>query len=153
MKKFEGKVLVVGATGRTGLWVIRRLQHYGIEARAFARKADKLAEFRNLEVSLGKIQNASALRSAVSGCSAIICTIGASELIGEALLFKWTAMALFVLSILREKMRSRNLFWSVLSPLRSHFTHSTYLVACSLKNFVQKIIFGASMAKMGLPTR
>jgi nucleoside-diphosphate-sugar epimerase len=84
MKKFEGKVLVVGASGRTGLWVICRLQHYGIDVRAFARKADKLAEFSNLEVSLGKIQNASAIRSAVSGCSAIICTIGASELFGDA---------------------------------------------------------------------
>lgn len=84
MKKFEGKVLVVGATGRTGLWVIRRLQNYGIDARAFARKADKLAEFRNLEVMLGKIQNASAIRSAVSGCDAIICAIGASELFGES---------------------------------------------------------------------
>lgn len=83
MKKFEGKVLVVGASGRTGLWVIRRLQHYGIDTRAFTRKADKLSDFRNIEVSLGKIQNASALRSAVSGCDAIICTIGASELIGN----------------------------------------------------------------------
>ncbi len=84
MRKFEGKVLVVGASGRTGLWVIRRLQHYGIETRAFARRADKLAEFRNLEVFLGHIQNASAIRSAVSGCRAIICAIGATKLLGES---------------------------------------------------------------------
>ncbi|MCS6989380.1 MAG: SDR family oxidoreductase [Chloroherpetonaceae bacterium] len=84
MKKFNGKVLVVGATGRTGLWVLRRLQAYDIPARAFARKADKLAEFRDLEVSLGKIQNASAIRSAVKGCDAIICAIGATALFGES---------------------------------------------------------------------
>jgi nucleoside-diphosphate-sugar epimerase len=84
MNKFEGKILVVGASGRTGLWVIRRLQNYKLDIRAFARKADKLAEFRNIEVSLGKIQNESALKNAANGCAAVICAIGASELVGEA---------------------------------------------------------------------
>jgi nucleoside-diphosphate-sugar epimerase len=46
---FQGKVLVAGATGRTGLWVVRRLLHYGISLRAFARRADKLAEFNNID--------------------------------------------------------------------------------------------------------
>ncbi|MDW8018891.1 MAG: SDR family oxidoreductase [Chloroherpetonaceae bacterium] len=81
---FRGKVLVAGATGRTGLWVIRRLQHYGITTRAFARKADKLAEFRDLEVELGRLQNELAVQRCVRGCDAVICAVGATSLFGES---------------------------------------------------------------------
>jgi len=79
---FQGKVLVAGATGRTGLWVVRRLLHYGISLRAFARRADKLAEFNNIEVELGHIQNPDAVRRCVRTCNAVICALGATAPIG-----------------------------------------------------------------------
>jgi nucleoside-diphosphate-sugar epimerase len=82
--KFNGTVLVAGATGRTGLWVVRRLLHYGIKTKTFSRSAAKLSEFKNLEVWLGKIQNSSAVTAAVQGCDAVISALGATELIGDA---------------------------------------------------------------------
>ncbi len=82
--KFQGKVLVAGATGRTGLWVVRRLLHYGISTRAFARKADKLAEFNNIEVELGHIQNETAVQRCVKACDAVICALGATSMLGES---------------------------------------------------------------------
>ncbi len=39
------KVLVAGATGRTGQWVVRRLQHYGIPVRALVGSAGKASVF------------------------------------------------------------------------------------------------------------
>ena len=38
---YAGKVLVVGATGKTGQWVVKRLSYYGIPARVFSRERGK----------------------------------------------------------------------------------------------------------------
>jgi nucleoside-diphosphate-sugar epimerase len=81
---YTGKVLVVGASGRTGIWVMRRLQHYGIAARAYTRSAGKLAEFKSLDIASGSIQDVDKLRAAMNGCSAVICALGASSLFGES---------------------------------------------------------------------
>lgn len=83
---YNGKVLVVGATGRTGQWVVKRLLHYGVPVRVFAREKDKA--FRlfgdSVEIIEGKIQSASDIARAVSGCDAVLSALGSSSYSGES---------------------------------------------------------------------
>ncbi|NTW10537.1 MAG: SDR family oxidoreductase [Chlorobiaceae bacterium] len=80
-KKFDGTVLVAGATGRTGRWIVRQLQAHGIDYRLFIRSGTKAVELFGQEcrtrLAEGSIENLSELGSAVSGCSAVISAIGA----------------------------------------------------------------------------
>ena len=50
MKSFNGTVLVVGATGRTGVWVVKRLQHYKIDFHLFVRSGNKALELFGPEI-------------------------------------------------------------------------------------------------------
>ncbi len=79
--RFDGTVLVAGATGRTGQWIVRRLQEHGIDWRLFVRSAKKAADLFGLEYAdrfaTGSIENTVDIESAVSGCSAVISAIGA----------------------------------------------------------------------------
>jgi len=62
------KVLVAGATGRTGQWVVRRLQHYGIPVRALVGSAEKASVFEgDVEIAVGRIGDRAALDRAVKG--------------------------------------------------------------------------------------
>ncbi|NTW55786.1 MAG: SDR family oxidoreductase [Chlorobiaceae bacterium] len=86
--RFGGTVLVAGATGRTGQWIVRRLQEYGLDCRLFVRSATKAANLFGLENAdryvSGSIENPADIESAVSGCSAVISAIGASVTDPEA---------------------------------------------------------------------
>jgi uncharacterized protein YbjT (DUF2867 family) len=83
---YAKKVLVAGATGRTGSWVVRRLLHYGVPVRVFVRSEEKVRSLFGdaVEVAIGKIQDADAIRRAVSGCDAVISALGSSAVSGEA---------------------------------------------------------------------
>ncbi|TNJ36306.1 SDR family oxidoreductase [Prosthecochloris vibrioformis] len=81
---YSGKVLVAGATGKTGRWVVKRLQHYGIPVKVLVRSAEKAAELGDVEVVEGRIQSDEDVARAVQGCSAVISALGSSELFGEA---------------------------------------------------------------------
>ncbi|WP_294345860.1 SDR family oxidoreductase [Prosthecochloris sp.] len=82
--KYTGKVLVAGATGKTGRWVVSRLQHYGIPVRVLARSLEKAKELGDVEVIEGKIQNDEDVAKAVEGCTGVISALGSSEVFGEA---------------------------------------------------------------------
>jgi len=84
--QYKGKVLVAGATGKTGQWVVKRLLHYKIPVRIFARERQKAEALfgEGVEVVVGKIQSASDIVHAVEGCSAVISTLGSSSYNGEA---------------------------------------------------------------------
>jgi uncharacterized protein YbjT (DUF2867 family) len=86
ISKYRGKVLVAGATGRTGQWVVKRLLHYGIQARVFSRDRDKaVALFGDtVETVTGKIQSAEDVARAVQGCDAVISALGSSAYSGES---------------------------------------------------------------------
>ena len=79
--RFDGTVLVAGATGRTGQWIVRRLQEHGIDWRLFVRSAIKAADLFGQEYAdrfvTGSVENPADIESAVSGCSAVISAIGA----------------------------------------------------------------------------
>jgi uncharacterized protein YbjT (DUF2867 family) len=85
-KGYSGKVLVAGATGKTGQWVVKRLLHYGVSVRVFSRQKDKaLGLFgEGVEIVEGKIQSASDIARAVKGCDAVISALGSSAYSGES---------------------------------------------------------------------
>ncbi|MEI8185530.1 MAG: SDR family oxidoreductase [Chlorobiaceae bacterium] len=83
---YKGKVLVAGATGKTGQWVVRRLLHYRIPVRVFSRQMDKAVSMfgESVEIVTGKIQNAADITAAVTGCDAVISALGSSSVAGES---------------------------------------------------------------------
>uniref|UniRef100_Q3ARU7 NAD(P)-binding domain-containing protein n=1 Tax=Chlorobium chlorochromatii (strain CaD3) TaxID=340177 RepID=Q3ARU7_CHLCH len=80
MKPFSGTVLVAGATGRTGAWVVKRLQHHAFDYRLFVRSGEKALELFGAEVidklTIGSIENTEDIRAAVRHADALICAIG-----------------------------------------------------------------------------
>lgn len=82
--KYNGKVLVAGATGKTGRWVVSRLQHYGVPVKALSRAAEKAKALGDVEIVEGKIQNDEDVARAVEGCTAVISALGSSEVFGDA---------------------------------------------------------------------
>ena len=80
MKSFKGTVLVVGATGRTGAWVVKRLQHHRIDFRLFVRSGAKAMELFGPEVidklTIGSIEHPEEIKAAIGQAEAVICAIG-----------------------------------------------------------------------------
>jgi uncharacterized protein YbjT (DUF2867 family) len=70
------RVLVAGATGGCGRWVVRRLSDLGIAARAFTRDARRAASLGAVEVVEGNAFSLEDCRRATEGCQAVICTLG-----------------------------------------------------------------------------
>lgn len=83
--QFKGKVLVAGATGKTGRWAINRLHNYGIQVCALVRSEEKgKALGDSVEYVVGRVQSADDLKQAVQGCDAVISALGASSIFGDA---------------------------------------------------------------------
>jgi len=83
---YKGKVLVAGATGRTGSWVVRRLLHYGVHVRVLSRSEEKARELfgEGVEIAVGKIQDKDDVARAVEGCHAVISALGSSSISGDS---------------------------------------------------------------------
>jgi uncharacterized protein YbjT (DUF2867 family) len=83
---YKGKVLVAGATGKTGQWVVKRLLHYGIPVRVFSRDREKAVSMfgDSVEIATGKIQSAADIAEAVTGCNAVISALGSNSVTGES---------------------------------------------------------------------
>jgi uncharacterized protein YbjT (DUF2867 family) len=75
----NGKILVVGATGRVGGAAARQLLEAGFEVRALVRRMEKGASLRSLgaEVAVGDATAPETLGPAVQGCSGIFSALGA----------------------------------------------------------------------------
>ncbi len=74
-------VLVTGMTGFVGSHVLEVAAKYGMQLRALVRKREDAARLRDagLEVVLGSLEDASALREAVSGASAVLHLAAATK--------------------------------------------------------------------------
>lgn len=74
----NGKVLVVGATGRVGGAAAEQLLQAGFEVRALVRRVETGERLRTLgaEVAVGDATATDTLRSAVQGCSGIFSALG-----------------------------------------------------------------------------
>ncbi len=83
---YGGKVLVAGATGKTGQWVVKRLMHYGIPVKVFSRERHKALQLfgSSVECATGRIQSSAEVANAVKGCDAVICALGSSSYSGES---------------------------------------------------------------------
>ena len=75
----NGKILVVGATGRVGGAAVGHLLKAGFEVRALVRRAEGGAHLRSLgaEVAVGDATAPDTLVPAVQGCSGVFSALGA----------------------------------------------------------------------------
>jgi uncharacterized protein YbjT (DUF2867 family) len=75
----DGKILVVGATGRVGGAAIEQLPKAGFEVRVLVRRAEKGERLRSLgaEVAVGDATAPETLEPAVQGCSGVFSALGA----------------------------------------------------------------------------
>ncbi|MGB8701069.1 MAG: SDR family oxidoreductase [Thermosynechococcaceae cyanobacterium] len=72
-------VLVAGATGETGRRIVAQLTHQGIAVRALVRDPVRAKEClpEGTACVVGDILNPETLRTAIAGCSTVICATGA----------------------------------------------------------------------------
>lgn len=83
----ENPVVVVGATGKTGQWVVTDLLSKGFSVRAFVRNLDKAEDLfgwdgSNLDLFEGNVKDLSALTEVMKGALAVIYCAGSREVIG-----------------------------------------------------------------------
>lgn len=74
-------ILVAGATGRTGVEVVRELQASGYRVRAFVRDIDRAREKlgEDVEYALGDVRDRATIDAALDGVGALISAIGAGR--------------------------------------------------------------------------
>lgn len=73
------KILVIGATGKTGIEVVKQALGQGKEVRAFVRTPKKMTvEDTRLSVVQGDVTDATAVMQAVEGVDGVIVALGAS---------------------------------------------------------------------------
>lgn len=72
------KLLVLGATGRTGLEIVRQAAEHGHSVTAFVRSPARLASFRDrIAIRQGDLLNSGDLQGVVAGHDAVISGFGA----------------------------------------------------------------------------
>jgi uncharacterized protein YbjT (DUF2867 family) len=78
VKMKNGKILVVGATGRVGGAAVEELLEAGFEARALVRSAGKGEHLRHLgaEISVGDVTQPRTLVPALQGCFGVLSALG-----------------------------------------------------------------------------
>ncbi|MFZ4524162.1 MAG: SDR family oxidoreductase [Chlorobium sp.] len=80
MKSFNGTVLVAGATGRTGEWIVKRLQSHHIDYHLFVRSGAKALELFGPEIidklTIGTLEHPEEIKAALCHADAVICAIG-----------------------------------------------------------------------------
>lgn len=80
----EQKILVAGATGRTGRLIVNRLLAVGSQPRALARNLAKARRLFGTELSLanGDVRDPSPLMPAMRDCEVVICAVGSRTPVG-----------------------------------------------------------------------
>lgn len=74
------KLLVLGATGATGIEIVKRATQRGHSVRAFVRSAQRLAGMTsNVDIVEGDLLNANELRDVASGYEAVLSAFGPRE--------------------------------------------------------------------------
>lgn len=77
------RIVVYGATGRTGVRLVRCALDAGHTVRAFVRSAEKLERVlgthARLEAAVGDLRDEAAVRAAMKGVSVAVCVAGATE--------------------------------------------------------------------------
>lgn len=80
MIQFNGTILVVGATGRTGEWIVKRLQSHNLNYHLFVRSGKKALELFGPEIidklTIGSLEHPEEIKAALRHADAVICAIG-----------------------------------------------------------------------------
>jgi uncharacterized protein YbjT (DUF2867 family) len=88
MDSFDGTVLVAGATGRTGQWVVNRLKAHHIDFHLFVRSGEKALQLLGPEIidklTIGSIEHPEAIEASLKNVSAVISAIGSYVADSEA---------------------------------------------------------------------
>lgn len=74
------RVIIFGATGKTGRHAIRRALEGGHETTAFGRSADRLGAEAGLTLACGDVFDAEVVADAVAGHDAVIVCLGSTSL-------------------------------------------------------------------------
>jgi putative NADH-flavin reductase len=75
------KLIVFGATGKTGQEIVKQALTQGYEVTAFVRDPGKVSlEHGDLKIMTGDIFDIPAVSQAIQGQDAVICSLGSSEL-------------------------------------------------------------------------
>ena len=70
------KLLVLGASGATGGWLMRMSAHVGHQVTALVRRSARLVPPPNVRVMHGEVLDAATLAAAVDGQDAVACCLG-----------------------------------------------------------------------------
>ena len=71
------RILIIGATGRTGRELVRQALEQGHQVTALVRKPKKMkVEHANLRVVKGNVRDYDSIESAMRGQSAVLCALG-----------------------------------------------------------------------------
>lgn len=73
------KVLLLGATGRTGKWVLEAAIAKGYEVHCLARNSQRIQPRKGLTIMEGHPENQAHLEEAVDGCHFIVSTLNVSR--------------------------------------------------------------------------
>jgi len=84
-RKAPVKLVVLGATGGTGLEIVRQAVDHGHSVTAFVRSADKLKAFRDrITIKQGDLLNSSDLEQVVNGQDAVLSGFGPRAPVSKA---------------------------------------------------------------------
>ncbi len=80
MTSFTGTVLVAGATGRTGEWIVKCLQSHHLDYHLFVRSGAKALELFGPEIidklTIGTLEHPEEIKAALYHADAVICAVG-----------------------------------------------------------------------------
>ena len=96
-------IVVFGATGRTGKYIVQYALQAGHQVTAFDHHADKLAfNHPNLHIAVGDVYNREQVEKAIEGKDVVISALGTTKIDGDAVNLMSDAMKLFS-EIMKEK--------------------------------------------------
>ncbi len=70
------KIMIIGATGRTGTEVMNQALEAGHEVIAYVRRPEALQPRKKLKIVGGQLTDQELMRKTASGCDAIVATLG-----------------------------------------------------------------------------
>ena len=73
------KILILGATGRTGKLLLRQMLHRGYEVNVLIRDTERLVKHENISVFEGTPTDVKALEKAMEGCEVVISALNISR--------------------------------------------------------------------------
>lgn len=81
MIRLKIKIAIFGATGKTGIELVKQALEHGHEVTVMVRDPKRLPTFsKEINVFTGDFTNYDYVKSTVEGQDAVICTLGSREL-------------------------------------------------------------------------